>query len=395
MKKHAWMTGLLMPFECARMALSDILKNRMRSFLTILGIMIGVTAVIALITTISGVSSSISDSFAGMGAGQLTVSISGSDLKSGLTDENLETLEALDHVDGLAPTVTLSTHLVRNGERKTGVSVSGRNEYWFSAEEDIVRRGRAINRLDIQRKSRVCLIGQDILDEFFYGVNPLGETLWLGGLEFTVVGLLNEDFEDADVIIPYSTALKMNNESVVTRFTVYLDDAANSEGAQTLLTAALDEMFSYEDDCYEITEMKALESTMDELLGMMSALLAGIASIALVVGGIGIMNMMLTSVTERTREIGLKKALGAQSWHIQLQFLLESFLLSMLGGLMGVALGLVLSLIMCDYMSIRFHLSYGAIALDTGFSAAAYILFGWAPARKASRLNPIDALRSM
>ena len=285
--------------------------------------------------------------------------------------------------------------VVRGGERETGISVSGRNEYWFAAETDIVRRGRAINRLDIQRKSRVCLIGQDVLDEFFYGVNPLGETIWLGGLEFTVVGLLDADFEDADVIIPYSTALKMNSESVVTRFTVYLDDAANSESAQTLLSAALDEMFSYEDDCYEITEMKALESTMDELLGMMSALLAGIASIALVVGGIGIMNMMLTSVTERTREIGLKKALGAQSWHIQLQFLLESFLLSMLGGLMGVALGLLLSLAMCDYMSIRFHLSYGAIALGTGFSAAVGILFGWAPARKASRLNPIDALRSM
>ena len=117
MNRHAWVTGLLMPFECARMALSDILKNRMRSFLTILGIMIGVTAVIALITTISGVSSSISDSFAGMGAGQLTVTISGSDLKSGLTDENLETLEALGHVDGIAPTVSLSTHLVRGGER--------------------------------------------------------------------------------------------------------------------------------------------------------------------------------------------------------------------------------------------------------------------------------------
>lgn len=202
MNRHAWMTGLLMPFECARMALSDILKNRMRSFLTILGIMIGVTAVIALITTISGVSSSISDSFAGMGAGQLTVTISGSDLKSGLTDENLETLEALGHVDGIAPTVSLSTHLVRGGERETGISVSGRNEYWFAAETDIVRRGRAVNRLDIQRKSRVCLIGQDVLDEFFYGVNPLGETIWLGGLEFTVVGLLDADFEDADVIIP-------------------------------------------------------------------------------------------------------------------------------------------------------------------------------------------------
>ena len=185
------------------------------------------------------------------------------------------------------------------------------------------------------------------------------------------------------------------SESVVTRFTVYLDDAANSESTQTLLSAALDEMFSYEDDCYEITEMKALESTMDELLGMMSALLAGIASIALVVGGIGIMNMMLVTVTERTTEIGLRKALGAEPGQIQMQFLIEAIILSLLGGVIGVFVGLGVSLAICVNTDIAFSINTFAIGLGVSFSAAVGIIFGWAPARKASKLNPIDALRSM
>lgn len=134
---------------------------------------------------------------------------------------------------------------------------------------------------------------------------------------------------------------------------------------------------------------------MEEMLNMMTALLAGIASIALVVGGIGIMNMMLTTVTERTVEIGLKKALGAIPWQIQVQFLIESFLLSMIGGIAGVALGLLLSIILANVMGTTFAVSVGAIVLGVGFSAAVGIIFGWAPARKASKLNPIDALRSV
>ena len=153
-------------------------------------------------------------------------------------------------------------------------------------------------------------------------------------------------------------------------------------------------MCSYEEDCFTVTAMTGIEDAMEDMLSMMTALLAGIASISLVVGGIGIMNMMLTSVTERTTEIGLKKALGALPWQIQLQFLMESFLLSLIGGLAGVALGLILSFAMCKVMGTQFALSVGAIALGVGFSAAVGVLFGWAPARKASRLNPIDALRS-
>lgn len=157
----------------------------------------------------------------------------------------------------------------------------------------------------------------------------------------------------------------------------------------------MDEMFSYEDDCFDVVTLSGVEDAMEEMLSMMTALLAGIASIALVVGGIGIMNMMLTSVTERTMEIGLKKALGALPWQIQIQFLIESFLLSMIGGLAGVGMGLLLSLILCRALGTTFTISWSAIALGTGFSAAVGVLFGWAPARKASRLNPIDALRNI
>ena len=390
--------------ECVRMSLSNILANRMRSFLTVLGILIGVTAVIALITTVSGVSGSLTSSFSSMGAGTLMVSVTGSDLKSGMTADDLTELTSMDEVDGLTPSVSLSARVSRGGSYETNISVSGKNAYYFRTNENLLERGRKLNAVDEEQTSFVCWISPDMVESFFYGVDPIGESLYINGIPFLVTGLLSEDGDasmaslmsgSADILIPYTTALKMNNASDVTSFTVYLADGTDSEAAADSIEATMDAMFSYEEDCFTVTTMSGIEDTMEEMLSMMTALLAGIASIALVVGGIGIMNMMLTSVTERTTEIGLKKALGALPWQIQLQFLMESFLLSLIGGLAGVALGLILSFAMCKAMSAQFVLSVGAIALGVGFSAAVGVLFGWAPARKASRLNPIDALRSV
>ena len=396
--------SLVMIRECVRMSLSNILANRMRSFLTVLGILIGVTAVIALITTISGVSGSLSSSFSSMGAGTLMVSVTDSDLKSGMTADNLAELSSMDEVDGLTPSVSLSARVSRGGSYETNISVSGKNAYYFRTNESLLERGRKLNAVDEAQTSFVCWISSDMVESFFYGVDPIGESLYINGIPFLVAGLLSEDGDasmaslmsgSADILIPYTTALKMNNASDVTSFTVYLADGVDSEAAASSIEATMDAMFSYEEDCFTVTTMSGIEDTMEEMLSMMTALLAGIASIALVVGGIGIMNMMLTSVTERTTEIGLKKALGALPWQIQLQFLMESFLLSLIGGLSGVALGLILSFAMCRAMDTQFALSVGAIALGVGFSAAVGVLFGWAPARKASRLNPIDALRSV
>jgi len=390
--------------ECLGMSIRNIRSNKVRSFLTILGILIGVTAVIALITTVNGFSTSLSNSFSGMGAGTLTLSISGSDLKSGLSTEDLVELSGLDVVDGVTPSVSLRTKVSVRGAYKSNITVSGKNAYYFTANEDTVKRGRTLNRIDDEQRTFVCLISTDLMEELFYGVDPLDQTIYIDGMAFTVVGVLNDDAStsvsdmfngSADVIIPYTTAMKLNNVNEVTSATVYLADGVSSDDATTVLESTLDAMFSYEDDTYTVTSMSSIEDTMESMLGMVSTLLSGIASIALIVGGIGIMNMMLTTVTERTAEIGLKKAVGANPWHIQVQFLAESFLLSLIGGLLGVLFGLVLSIIMCKVIGTTFTIHYGAIALGVGFSAAVGIIFGWAPARKASKLNPIDALRSV
>ena len=396
--------GLSMMVESVRMSVSNIRQNRMRSFLTILGIMIGVTAVIALVTTISGVSSSISDSFSSMGASTMTLSATGTDLQGGLTAENMEEISELDHVEGVSPSVSLSVTAARDDAYESGVSVSGRNDDYFVQEPDTLSRGRAINSIDLDQSLRVCLISEELVETFFYGDDPIGQELYLDGMRFTVVGVLAADadssvssmFSGSDaVIVPYTTALKMNGETLVSSLTLYIDDANAAEIVESELETCLDAIFDYEDDTYSIITMESIADTMESMLSMMSALLGGIASIALLVGGIGIMNMMLTSVTERTVEIGLKKAIGARPGQIQAQFLIESFLLSMVGGLAGVVLGIALSAILCQVLGTGFSLSYGAIAMGVGFSAAVGVLFGWSPARKASRLNPIDALRRM
>ena len=396
--------GLSMMVESVRMSVSNIRQNRMRSFLTILGIMIGVTAVIALVTTISGVSSSISDSFSSMGASTMTLSATGTDLQGGLTAENMEEISELDHVEGVSPSVSLSVTAARDDAYESGVSVSGRNDDYFVQEPDTLARGRAVNSIDLDQSLRVCLISEELVETFFYGDDPIGQELYLDGMRFTVVGVLAADadssvssmFSGSDaVIVPYTTALKMNGETLVTSLTLYIDDANAAEIVESELETCLDAIFDYEDDTYSIITMESIADTMESMLSMMSALLGGIASIALLVGGIGIMNMMLTSVTERTVEIGLKKAIGARPGQIQAQFLIESFLLSMVGGLAGVVLGIALSAILCQVLGTGFSLSYGAIALGVVFSAAVGVLFGWSPARKASRLNPIDALRRM
>lgn len=400
------MGGVYMFTESVKMSISNIMHNRLRSFLTILGVLIGVTAVIALITTVSGVSTSLSDSFTSMGADTMTVTVTGNDMQGGLTAENMEEIARFDEINGVIPSVSATVAVARGDVYESSVTLMGRNGYFFTENDSAVERGRSITPIDIAASSRVCLINQELVEEFFYGVDPVGQTLYLNDLSFTVIGIISEDIDESisemisgspAIIAPYTAVLKMNSELYVNSITVYLSALGqrDTDALETKLGEYLDAVFSYEDDTYTISTLESIREIMDSMLSMMSALLSGIASISLVVGGIGIMNMMLTSVTERTMEIGMKKAIGAKPGQIQVQFLIEAFLLSMIGGIAGIILGIALSAVLCQVMGTQFTISYSAIALGVGFSAAVGILFGWSPARKASKLNPIDALRRM
>jgi putative ABC transport system permease protein len=240
---------------------------------------------------------------------------------------------------------------------------------------------------------------------FFFGENPVGQTIRVGGITYTVVGLedgdanlmtslMTTDLDGGTVKIPYRNAMKMAGSSNVTSLEIYVGNTDFTDQVVNDVEKVLNQAFNDDDDSYTLINMDSLLDTMRTMESMMTTMLAGIASIALLVGGIGIMNMMLVSVTERTKEIGLRKALGAEPARIQMQFLIESIFLSLVGGIIGVFVGLLISYVAALLIGMDFIIQPGAIVLGVGFSAAIGIIFGWVPAKKASELNPIDALRS-
>ena len=400
--------SLSMLGESVRMSLDNIRSNKMRSFLTVLGIIIGVMAVIALMTIVNAVTNTITEQFTAMGTGKLTVQATGTALKRGLTESDLSELRALENVADVDPKASLTATVSSGDAFIENMSIDGYSDVYFRKQGDsFISRGRALNILDMDSVNRVCVIDSKASSKLFSGSDPLGEHISIGGIEYLIVGTLSDDSdadvmsqamglsEDGRIIIPYTAAKKQAGQRNVISLDVYVDDTDKMDDTVTAVEAVLKSAFNYKDDSYTVINMESLLDTMDTMMGMMSNVLAGIASIALLVGGIGIMNMMLVSVTERTAEIGLRKALGAQPFQIQMQFLIESFVLSLIGGLLGLIVGVIVSYIVVTSMGATFVMSHDAIALGVGFSAAVGIIFGWAPARKASRLNPIDALRNV
>ncbi|MCM1579566.1 MAG: ABC transporter permease, partial [Ruminococcus sp.] len=345
------------------------------------------------------------DTFSNLGAGVLTVTVNGTALKRGLTEKELEEINQMDRVKGVSPTVTLSTSAARNGEVYEDVSVKGKNEMYFRNNDDEIAYGRGLNLSDMAGDVYVCVVDMDFAEAVFAGENPIGKKVTLGGRQYTVVGLqsdgsggltadMSQGSDNGSVIIPYKNAMKINGISLVQNIDVYLDDVDATDSVKEELESYLDKTFNDKDGSYWIMNLETLTDTIETMTSMLTALLAGIASISLLVGGIGIMNMMLVSVTERTKEIGLRKALGAEPSRIQVQFLIEAVILSLAGGFAGMLLGIGVSAIAAALMETSFRLSAFAIELGVGFSAAVGIIFGWAPAKKASELSPIDALRS-
>lgn len=391
--------------QSIKMSLQNIKSNKMRTFLTTLGIIIGVAAVIAMITIVNGVIDTVMGQFSSLGAGTLSVTINGSALKSGLTETDLQNLSELDNVAGISPSVTIRTSAARGTDFLDNVSVEGKNDYYFQ-KGDLISYGRGLTKSDVENESYVCIIDQDLADNLFLGENPIGQQVIVNGIRYTVVGLEGTDNSlmsamaimgastDGTIIIPYTNAMKMAGSSSITSLEIYITDTERTDELTNDVEAVLYKAFNENEDCYSTFSMDSLLDTMNKMMSTMTYMLAGIASIALLVGGIGIMNMMLVSVSERTKEIGLRKAMGATPGRIQLQFLLEAIVLSLMGGIIGVILGLIISFVGAQLLDTNFTISMSAIALGVGFSAAVGIIFGWAPARKASALNPIDALRS-
>lgn len=389
--------------QSIEMSFQNIRSNKMRSFLTTLGIIIGVTAVIALITIVKGVSDTVMGEFSALGAGKLIVSITGTSLKTGLSDSDINAILQVDNISGVSPTVSLSSSAARNGLVED-VSVEGKNGTYFCNNNNIVA-GRALTQAEMEGDVYTCVIDMDCAKTFFFGENPIGKTLRVDGYTYTVVGLEDGDAdltssmmmtsEDGGIVkIPYRNALKMSGTATVNSLEIYVANTDFTDQVVNDVEKVLNQAFNDNDDSYMVLNMDSLLDTMKQMESMMTTMLAGIASIALLVGGIGIMNMMLVSVTERTKEIGLRKALGAEPIRIQLQFLIESVFLSLLGGVIGVVLGLLISYAAAILIDMDFIIQPGAIVLGVGFSAAIGIIFGWVPAKKASELNPIDALRS-
>ncbi|MGN0742573.1 MAG: ABC transporter permease [Candidatus Fimadaptatus sp.] len=394
--------------ESVRMSLDNIRSNKMRSFLTVLGIIIGVMAVIALMTIVHAVTNTITEQFTAMGTGKLTVQATGTVLKRGLNDDDLDALRAIDNVSQVDPKASFTATVSSRSAFIEDMSVSGNSEVYFQKQDEgFISRGRALNVLDMESVNRVCVMDSKAASKLFDGEDPLGDFVNIGGIEYRVVGLMADDsdsdvmmqafggYEDGRIIVPYTAAKLHAGQRNVLALDVYVGDTDLMDETVEDVEAVLKSAFNYRDDTYTVINMESLLDTMDTMMGMMSTVLAGIASIALLVGGIGIMNMMLVSVTERTAEIGLRKALGARPFQIQMQFLIESFVLSMIGGLIGMIVGVVVSYVLVTAMGASFVLSTDAIALGVGFSAGVGIVFGWAPAKKASALNPIDALRNV
>ncbi|MEN6328350.1 MAG: ABC transporter permease [Syntrophomonas sp.] len=393
-----------------QMAWRSLLVNKMRSFLTMLGVIIGVGAVITMVALSQGTASGITERISSMGANLLTVSAGGSSgpirgtNTAQLTMGDVEAIKALPLVKCVAAESSISgATIARNSDTWT-TTVDGTAPELQTIKNWSTVQGSFFEQSDVDNLNRVAVLGQTVVENLFLdGTNPLGQAIRINGLTFTVIGVLEEkgssgrEDQDDIIYVPLTTAQqRLLGSATVRSINVQATSAEALTPLKEYLTTLLRQrhrLADSADDDFRIRDMAEILATVEDTTKMLTFLLGGIAAVSLLVGGIGIMNIMLVSVTERTREIGIRMAIGATTRAILTQFLIEALLLCFIGGVIGVSLGWGASQIISAVADMKMKIAPWLVAVSMGFSIMIGLFFGYYPARKAANANPIEALR--
>lgn len=360
-----------------------------------LGIIIGVFSVVVLISIGQGATSGVMESMSSMGSNTISVNIMGKTQSFNYKDVN--EFEKLQGVKSVTPVYTAKA-TVKYELETTNVSITGGNENFVDINNYQIGSGRSINPVDIDYRNKIALIGLKTAENLFGQDNPINNDISINGEKYTVVGVLKDkgstitgDSNDI-VIVPITTLMRQYNTKSLSNITVQANSAEESISTKRNIESFLLGYFENEDS-YRVFSQDELLNTIGEVTGMLTIMIGGIAGISLLVGGIGIMNIMLVTVSERTREIGIRKAIGAGRANILIQFLIESSVMSGLGGIMGVIIGILASSLISDLMGITYKVNVPVVVIAFLFSLTVGVFFGLYPANKASKLKPVDALR--
>lgn len=381
------------------LALKSLKTSKMRSFLTMLGIIIGIAAVIILVSLVNSFKASLMNEFEALGTNLITVNITprGSNRAVDVDDMYEFVQENSEDILYISPTVSISGSVKIGTETASSTSVTGVSEEYDLMKGYDISQGRFLQYMDIERRQKNCVVGSYIAKEYFGG-NALGETFKINGNQFTIVGVLEEEADSTEgsaddmILIPYTLGRSLSRMGKINSYTLFVADGDNIDNVINTTKNFLFKIFGNE-NAYRVMAIAQMMDILDELTGKLTILLVGIAGISLLVGGIGIMNIMLVSVTERTREIGIRKSIGAKRWDIMSQFVVEAATTSAVGGILGIILGIAVSIAVCKMLSMPIVISVFSVVVAFSVSAGIGILFGYMPANKAAKLNPIEALR--
>lgn len=386
--------------QAYKMAIKSILSNKVRSFLTMLGVIIGVGSVISAVAFAQGSTKGITDRIQGLGTNLIQISITGRNSNRNVSYNDLKDFADAnsDSISALAPQISASM-TVKVGTKSRSTSIIGTSPEYELIKSLPVQSGRFILSLDVDFMQKVAVIGTAVVNDVFDGQNPVGQKIKINGEIFKVVGLLQQkadgqdQSDDDQVIIPVTVAQRLGRTAAIRNFSV---QAATPEVVNAVMTKLTDFLTNIYKDTrtFRVFNQAQMLSTLSDVTGMLMVILGGIAAISLIVGGIGIMNIMLVSVTERTREIGIRKAIGAKRRNIMVQFLIEAIMVTGIGGIIGVTTGLgVIKFIIGGFKITTPVYSIQWILVSFGISLVTGVVFGLFPAYKAARLNPIEALR--